>query len=95
MSSHHIRASFARLHGSRIDTDYCDLSCTYRSARRGMWKNGLTGETPAEYKKRYAGTSEGLNVNASEASAPEPRPQTRAPPRKRRMGALWQRFLRR
>jgi hypothetical protein len=29
----------------------------HRRAKRGMWAHGTDGETPTEYKKRYAGTT--------------------------------------
>jgi endonuclease YncB( thermonuclease family) len=40
---------------SAIEFYHADFSS--RKKRRGMWKDGIPLETPAEYKKRYAATS--------------------------------------
>jgi len=34
--------------------EFLKVEAEAKSARRGMWKNGSTGETPTEYKRRYA-----------------------------------------
>jgi hypothetical protein len=39
-----------------------------RDKRRGMWKNGTDGETPAEYKRRHAAAA---NSGATTASSKE------------------------
>lgn len=36
-----------------------------RTARRGMWKNGVNIETPSEYKKRYAVALGGKEMSES------------------------------
>jgi len=41
----------------------------HRTARRGMWKDGVTGETPAEYKRRYAQASNIADSSSSSGSA--------------------------
>ncbi|KAJ8090430.1 putative endonuclease lcl3 [Marasmius tenuissimus] len=47
-----------------------------KNARRGMWQKGLTGETPAEYKRRYAQLESGKATAAAEAT-PSSEPETR------------------
>ncbi|OJA14090.1 hypothetical protein AZE42_07936 [Rhizopogon vesiculosus] len=34
--------------------EFLRVEAEARAARRGMWKHGTTGETPAQYKRRYA-----------------------------------------
>jgi len=34
--------------------EFLKMEAEAKAARRGMWKKGITGETPAEYKRRYA-----------------------------------------
>ncbi|KAK7032442.1 putative endonuclease lcl3 [Paramarasmius palmivorus] len=33
--------------------EFLRIEAEAKAARRGMWKSGLSGETPAEYKRRY------------------------------------------
>lgn len=57
----------------------------YRAARRGMWKDGVNAETPAEYKRRYANASP-LEA-AAEKSKTKPRRSVRG--WLRRLFSLW------
>lgn len=42
------------------------IFCDFRAARRGMWKKGTQGETPAEYKRRHA---QGETISETSKSA--------------------------
>ncbi|KIJ64278.1 hypothetical protein HYDPIDRAFT_181924 [Hydnomerulius pinastri MD-312] len=53
------RAEFLRVEGEA------------RAAKRGMWKSGQIGETPAEYKTRYAAAA-GSPLPTPTPSSPEP-----------------------
>lgn len=35
--------------------EYIRIEAEAKAARRGIWKHGKSAETPAEYKRRYAG----------------------------------------
>lgn len=66
-----------------VRSGLCQLIVLSRAARRGMWKDGLVGETPSEYKRRNAGAGD---------VAPAPRRITSKATGW--WGALRQRFLR-
>lgn len=48
-----------------------------KAARRGMWKKGVTGESPAEYKRRYADL-EAAGASKATSSSPSPKKIRRA-----------------
>ncbi|KAF5341528.1 hypothetical protein D9758_012568 [Tetrapyrgos nigripes] len=45
--------------------EYLKTEMEAKAARRGMWENGVGGETPAEYKKRHAGSGAATTEPAS------------------------------
>ncbi|KAF8904690.1 hypothetical protein CPB84DRAFT_1814341 [Gymnopilus junonius] len=48
---------------------YKRLESQAKAARKGMWAHGTTGESPAEYKRRYAAAS---SQGEAEAAKPSP-----------------------
>ena len=62
-----------------------------RAARRGIWKDGLNAETPAEYKRRYAMSPNQANVasNADTNSSPI----TTKPRQRSKKSNWWTRLL--
>ncbi|KAK7029461.1 putative endonuclease lcl3 [Paramarasmius palmivorus] len=48
--------------------EFLRIEAEAKAARRGMWKSGLSGETPAEYKRRY---QEGKKVEKAEKAVEE------------------------
>ncbi|KAF8200336.1 hypothetical protein BJ912DRAFT_628428 [Pholiota molesta] len=54
---------------------YLRLETQARDARRGMWKDGVNAETPAEYKRRHA-----LATTLEEAEAAKPTTRKKRPP---------------
>ncbi|KAJ3540166.1 hypothetical protein NM688_g6261 [Phlebia brevispora] len=53
--------------------EFLRIEAEAKAARRGMWKDGTSGESPAEYKRRYAGS-----VEQAEAVAPKGRKASKA-----------------
>ncbi|CAG7851359.1 Probable endonuclease LCL3 [Serendipita indica DSM 11827] len=44
---------------------FLSVQTAAQKAKRGMWEKGVTGETPAEYKKRYAKAASTVNPTTS------------------------------
>ncbi|PCH42881.1 nuclease [Wolfiporia cocos MD-104 SS10] len=53
--------------------EFLRLQAEAQAARRGMWKYGITGESPAEYKRRYAAAG----ADSEEPPPPASQPRTR------------------
>ncbi|KAF5381914.1 hypothetical protein D9757_007538 [Collybiopsis confluens] len=53
--------------------EYLKAESDAKSARRGMWKGGARGETPAEYKRRYAqGAAEATTDKVAQSTVEGP-----------------------
>ncbi|PBK96916.1 nuclease [Armillaria gallica] len=52
--------------------EFMRVEAEAKAARRGMWEKGTTGESPAEYKRRYADLEA---AGASKASTSSPSPK--------------------
>ncbi|KXN85225.1 putative endonuclease LCL3 [Leucoagaricus sp. SymC.cos] len=55
-------------YGKEGKEEYLRVEAEARAARKGMWRKGVTIETPAEYKRRHASVS------------PEPKPEPKPEP---------------
>ncbi|KAK1222926.1 putative endonuclease lcl3 [Marasmius sp. AFHP31] len=63
-------------YGAEGKEEFLRVEQEAKNARRGMWQKGLTGETPAEYKRRYAQLESGKATVAAEAT-PSLEPEAR------------------
>ncbi|KAJ7650638.1 hypothetical protein FB45DRAFT_888331 [Roridomyces roridus] len=57
-------------YGKEGKEEYLRVEAEAKAARRGMWANGLTMESPAEYKRRHA-ASEGSDPPVKKIPAPQ------------------------
>ncbi|KAJ8690688.1 putative endonuclease lcl3 [Pleurotus ostreatus] len=61
-----------------------------KSARRGMWKAGTNGETPAEYKRRYANSSP-IPTSKGPGETDSTEPDASESPRRTWLSRIWRR----
>lgn len=73
-------------YGDRTKEEMLAIQHQAQKARLGMWKNGTAGETPAEYKRRYASPTTTKSDVDAEVSTSKKRQSKDRP--------LWKRLLR-
>ncbi|KAG7087389.1 hypothetical protein E1B28_013360 [Marasmius oreades] len=72
-------------YGVRGKEEFLKAELEAKNARRGMWQKGIGGESPAEYKRRYAQLEAGKQDVKSQSPPDEPAP------RKGWFSRLWKR----
>ncbi|THG95844.1 hypothetical protein EW026_g5880 [Hermanssonia centrifuga] len=63
-------------YGKWSKDEFLRLQAEAQAAKKGMWKYGMSGETPAEYKRRYAGSADAAETGKTIAAKKNAQVQT-------------------